>query len=113
MFKNPDTQELLEIAREAFVADILPQVSPDKRYLAAMIGNAMAIAQRQSAGVEDRAEQELLHAVYGHDSDANWQQFADDLRSGTISEQTHPQLLDDMINALRQELSVSNPKFRE
>lgn len=113
MFKKPNQNDLLSVAREVFLTDILPHVPQEKRYLAAMIGNAMGIAQRQETRSEENTEQALLQAIYHDDDNADWLQLANDFRSGRISERTHPELLENMMNAVRQELVVSNPKFLE
>jgi len=113
MFKKPEPKDILLIARETFVTDILPFLPNEKRYTAAMIANAMAICRRQISGTEPCAERALLDAVYGKESKKTFAEFASDLRSGTISEITHPALPDQMMAALRIELTVSNPKFRE
>ncbi|MBT3559178.1 MAG: hypothetical protein HN644_08560 [Rhodospirillales bacterium] len=108
MFKKPDSEGLRQIAQETRASETSPQ---NERYVAAMIDNAMAIAERQDAGTEQIAEQALLHTIYGKETGADWPQLADDLRSGTISEDTHPQLLKHLIATVQQELAISNPGF--
>src|SRR5262245_7545178 len=47
MNDRPDARNLLETARNALIADILPALSAGSRYTALMIANAMAIALRE------------------------------------------------------------------
>ena len=44
----PDAAELLDTAREALLAEIVPELSKEARYTALMIANAMAIATREA-----------------------------------------------------------------
>ncbi len=113
MHKRPEPTDLLRIASEALTEEILPHVPHDKRYMTAMIVNAIAIAARQMAAKDDDHTGRLLNTVYGEYSDTSWDQLADDLRSGAISEESHPNLLDHLITSVRAELAVSNPRFKE
>lgn len=62
-----DAQELLAVARETLLAEVLPQVSGDTTYQVRMIANAMAIAAREireaSRYVED--ERAALASLLG------------------------------------------------
>ena len=49
MNDRPDARNLLETARNVFIAEILPALPAASRYTALMIANAMAIAQREIA----------------------------------------------------------------
>lgn len=70
MRNQPDARELLGIARETFIARILPVLPEDLRYTALMIANAMAIARREiDAGDESaRAELQRLRALLSEDA---------------------------------------------
>jgi hypothetical protein len=110
MFKKPAPEELLKTARETLASGEAPH---NERYVAAMVANATAIADRQSTDIELKTERDLLKTVYGDNTNADWRRLADDLRSGKVSEHTCPVLLRVMMTALRVELAISNPKFQE
>jgi hypothetical protein len=44
---NPDAQNLLATALDAYRAEILPSLPPEKRYAALMIANALAMVLRE------------------------------------------------------------------
>jgi len=44
---HPDGIELLQVARQALLEDVLPALPPGQRYNARMVANAMAIARRE------------------------------------------------------------------
>ncbi|PCJ59569.1 MAG: hypothetical protein COA65_05765 [Rhodospirillaceae bacterium] len=46
MQDRPTTSELLKAARDAFVQDLLPEITGEKRYVALMVANALAILGR-------------------------------------------------------------------
>ena len=46
MQDRPTTFELLQAARDAFVRDLLPEITGEKRYVALMVANALAILGR-------------------------------------------------------------------
>ncbi|MFV0296356.1 MAG: DUF6285 domain-containing protein [Hyphomicrobiaceae bacterium] len=103
-------EALLDLVAEVFRTEIQPSLGGDKRYLAAMMGNALEIARRE-IGVEDEAlDFELLDAFYD-DGDGTMQQLATDIRSGTISDATNPDLRGRLKAHLANELKVRNPRF--
>ncbi|MGE5103954.1 MAG: DUF6285 domain-containing protein [Betaproteobacteria bacterium] len=61
----PDAAELLDTARDALLAEIVPGLSKEARYTALMIANAMAIATREARRGRDVAsgEREALRAL--------------------------------------------------
>jgi hypothetical protein len=65
MNDRPDARNLLETARSAFIAEILPGLAGGSRYTALMIANAMAIAEREIAAGDAplKAEGERLRAL--------------------------------------------------
>jgi len=66
MQDRPTTSELLKAARDAFVHDLLPELVGEKRYVALMVANALAIVGRdletgaEFSKKEYRRLQELL-----------------------------------------------------
>ncbi len=96
MRDRPTAAELLAIARETLLRELLPNLPDAQRYTALMVGAAMAIAARE-AKAGDRAlvaEGEALAALYGEVREADEpleaalgrlnRRFAADLRAGAF-----------------------------
>ena len=96
MRDKPTAAELLAIARETLLGELLPNSPDAQRYNALMVGAAMAIAARE-AEAGDRAlvaEGEALAALYGQAGVADEpleaalgrlnRRFAADLRAGAF-----------------------------
>ena len=96
MRDKPTAAELLAIARETLLGELLPNSPDAQRYNALMVGAAMAIAARE-AEAGDRAlvaEGEALAALYGEAGVADEpleaalgrlnRRFAADLRAGAF-----------------------------
>lgn len=68
--EQPDALELLAIARETLLEQVLPALHGDARYQVLMIANAIAIASRElrPGAVDLAAELEFLHGLYVHDA---------------------------------------------
>lgn len=66
MKSRPEALELLAIARDALVAEVLPTLTGGTRYTGLMIANALAIARREIEAGDTllRAEFERLRALY-------------------------------------------------
>lgn len=103
-------EALLDLVVEAFKGEIAPALPPDKRYLVAMIGNALDIARREMAHEDEALSFQLLDHFYD-DGDGTMQQLARDIRSGAIGEATHPDLRARLKTHLANELRVRNPRF--
>jgi hypothetical protein len=103
-------EALLDLVSEAFKAEIAPALPPDKRYLAAMMGNALDIARREIAVEEEALALALLDAVY-EDGDGTLEQLAREIRSGAVNDATHPELRKRLKAHLAAELKVRNPRF--
>ena len=114
---RPDASELLAIARQTLLSELLPQLPGSLRYQALMVANAMAIAGREYRDGEaaDTAEAQLLAAL----SDADGASLADArqalcraIRQGRFDEPGKDQ--DQLFAALSAitlaRLSISNPK---
>lgn len=73
MRANPDACGLLDIAAETLRKDILPHVPPEARYAALMVANALSIAEREVAGLDDAGRTMLAAFVplYGEDADGS------------------------------------------
>jgi hypothetical protein len=102
----PEAPDLLAIARDVLLNDILPALPPDKAFAARMVANAMAIAAREAA--QDAGWQDAALARMGSDARA----FAAAIRAGTHDPGTpgHAEtaaLLDDMTRA---RCAVSAPR---
>ncbi|MDU9390203.1 DUF6285 domain-containing protein [Pseudomonas japonica] len=113
---QPNACELLEIARQTLLEQVLPALSADLRYPTLMIANAMAIAARESRLQERSSSYELSRlAVLTDVSGASLQdarrQLARDIRAGRHDA---VQGRSTLVEALRQvtvaQLAISNPK---
>ncbi|NBA96889.1 DUF6285 domain-containing protein [Pseudomonas sp. R5(2019)] len=64
---RPDASELLEIARQTLLDELLAQLPGRLRYQALMVANAMAIAGRECRDGEraDAVEAQLLESLLG------------------------------------------------
>ena len=105
-----DAAVLLDMALAAYRAEILPTLAPDRRYLGAMIANALEIARRELDGEPEAAEWALLDPIYG-EGEGSMARLAEDLRAGRISEVTHPDLRARLKTYLVADLKVRNPRF--
>jgi len=109
-FKRLGAEALLDLAADAFRTEIAPALPGDKRYLAAMIANALDISRRDMAAEEEAIAFELLDRFY-EDGDGTLAQLAQDIRAGSISEATHTDLRARLKAHLARELAVRNPRF--
>ncbi|WP_085586594.1 MULTISPECIES: DUF6285 domain-containing protein [unclassified Pseudomonas] len=113
---QPNAHELLEIARQTLLEQLLPALPGELRYPLLMIANAMAIAARENRLQADARCQELaLLSVLTGDGGAPLRearrQLARDIRQGH-HDAAHSQR--SLTEALRQmtltRLAISNPK---
>lgn len=67
MRSAPDGAELLRVARETLLNELLPQLPKELHYPALMTANAMAIAAREAQADDGqvRAEMNMLWELYG------------------------------------------------
>jgi len=103
-------EALLDLVADVFKREIAPALPADKRYLAAMIGNALEISRRALAVEEEVLAFKLLDAIY-EDGDGTLQQLSRDIRSGVVNDATHPQLRARLKAHLISELNVRNPRL--
>ena len=114
---RPDASELLAIARQTLLDELLPQLPAYLRYQALMIANAMAIAGRECNEGEQAlaAEAQWLTGLLGDDhgslADAR-QALCRAIRQGRFDTPGVEQdrLLSALLAITRARLSISNPK---
>lgn len=114
---RPDAKDLLAIARQTLLDQLLPQLPGNLRYQALMVANAMAIAGREcAAGEQARATEieqltALLEEAPASSADVP-QTLCRAIRQGRFDspgvEQEH--LLSTLSAITRARLSISNPK---
>jgi hypothetical protein len=114
---RPDASELLAIARQTLLDQLLAQLPGDLRYQALMVANAMAIAGRESREGEaaDACEAHMLDALCGEGTtsvEQARQSLCQAIRQGRFDASCSEQ--DQLFKALsaitRARLSISNPK---
>lgn len=103
-------EAFLDLVAEAFRTEIAPSLPADKRYLAAMLGNAIEIARREIAVEEEALGFQLLDAVY-EDGDGTMGRLAKDIRVGAVTEAEYPDLRQRLKAHLAAELEIRNPRF--
>ena len=108
--KKLSAETLIALAAETLKAEIVPGLSSEKRYAAAMVANALDIARREITTADEGPLWAILDTAYD-DGDGTPQQLAADIRAGSISEATHPGLGVKLRNVLIAELKVRNPRF--
>ncbi len=108
--KRLGAEALLDLVQDVFKSEIAPALPPEKRYLAAMIGNALEISRRELAVEEEALAFSLLDAFY-EDGDGTMAELARDIRSGQINDETHSDLRARLKSHLVNELNVRNPRF--
>jgi hypothetical protein len=108
--KKLGAEALLDLVAEAFKAEVAPSLPPEKRYLAAMIGNALDVSRREMAQEDEALAFQLLDHFY-EDGDGTLAQLARDIRARKVSEATHPDLRARLKAHLANELKVRNPRF--
>jgi hypothetical protein len=91
MNDRPDALELLRIANETLVQDILPEAKAEQLYTLRMIANALGIAAREleARARDDAVEAQGLVALYGPQASSEVlpalsRRFAADIRAGRI-----------------------------
>ena len=108
--KRISAESLIELAAETLRSEIAPTLPAEKRYLAAMIGNALEIARREIITDGETAAWTLLDTLYP-DGDGTAARLAADIRHGKFSDRTHADLRKNLRAILVSELKIRNPKF--
>lgn len=96
---------LLDIALATYEEEIRPGLEKDKRYTGAMIANALGIALRRLERPDPEA---ALVERFGAGSVA---EVAAAIRSCDICSQSEPALAQELLDHLRAELAITNPRF--
>lgn len=104
MRTEPAAAELLKVARQALLEEILPQVPEGARYTARMVANAMAIAMRAAEGVDRAHAAELARA---REDDAR---LAGEIRAGRVDIESRA-LIESLRRVTAERLAVSNPRI--
>jgi hypothetical protein len=124
MNDRPHAAELLRAARDAFTAEILPNLPEALRYTGLMLANALAIAERELAGGDTaaRAERERLCRLLPECSApaaaeglsavlARYnQRLVEDMRAGRFDGEQRGALLEHLRVTTEEKLAVSNPR---
>lgn len=124
MVDRPSASELLHIAREIFINELLPTLPAEKRYTALMVANAMAIARRETEIGETllREELEQFAQLYGQEATervgetieqrvANLnRRLLQDIRTGVFDGPAAERLRTLLLKQVCGRLRVSNPK---
>jgi Domain of unknown function (DUF6285) len=123
MSDRSDAADLLVTAREALLSGLVPTLAGERRYVALMIGNAMAIAAREaSLGNEaTRREVERLRALTTDIAPPDDPDIADvsvlrrtlsaAIRAGRFDDDAHAKpLVDTLLEIATDRVAISNPK---
>lgn len=116
MSHQPKAHELLEIARQTLLHDLLPALPNELRYTTLMVANAMAIAAREcNAGTQvDAQESESLQKLLGKrlpSANAARRELGDAIRAGCYdAPESQRVLLETLHQITVAKLSISNPK---
>lgn len=119
MADKPGGARLLQQARATLLQDLLPELKDDKRYLALMVANAMAIAARELDAEPENLEalRKDLELVLGPAQSQDHGEavlelkgkMVRDLRSGRVD--GNADLYDALMHDVRARLALSNPKL--
>jgi hypothetical protein len=121
---EPDSTELLRVAREKLLEELLPQIPEGGRYAARMIANAIVIAAREleGAGGDPAAELARLRSLMpewnpaSHDMRVALREgnarLAGSVRAGRFDADPHRgELLEHLRRTTEERLAVSNPRL--
>lgn len=107
--KRIAAETLIELAVATLREELAPELPAGSRYGAAMVANALEIARREILADGETAHWALLDSIYEGDGSAR--QLAADIRSGNISDTSHPDLRQRLRAVVVDELRVRNPRF--
>jgi len=125
MRDEPNAMDLLEIALKTFNENILPEVSPEQRYSALMIANALSIAARELNEGEEQGRMILkaLQTLFGEKETCGIEgialyeeiedlerQLCDDIARGKYDTDFKP-LMTCLKTVVHARLAISNPKL--
>lgn len=113
----PEAEELLTIARQELLGELLPAVDSGLKYQVLMIANAMNIARREiteGPSTEQRAGEAIKGFYQAHApqqaEQADESQLAADIRARRFTAQGD-QLHELLLTLTRGKLQISNPKY--
>lgn len=122
----PDALDLLAIARETLMSELLPGLPRERRYIGLMVANAVAIAEREqllAAQTDEReraALRQRLNEVSTAAPDASGASPALSetrramrmaIREGRFDDAPHAAaLLNDLLEVAAERVAISNPK---
>lgn len=121
--EQPDALELIDVARETLLEQVLPELEGDARYQALMIANALAIARRELASGDAAAPAELgsLRGLYELEAGAGEPRdealarlearLARDLRRGVLDGGPQYAVRRWLRARIESRLAISNPKL--
>ncbi len=98
---------LLTITLDTYVEEITPALPSGQRYTGAMVASALGIAQRRLS-IPDPGD-----ALVKSPGATSLEALSQALRSGEMSDASHPYLADELLKYLEVELAITNPKFLE
>ncbi|MDX6750976.1 DUF6285 domain-containing protein [Geminicoccaceae bacterium 1502E] len=113
---------LLEIARHTLRQKLLPELEGERKFQAAMIANALAVAARSldGGGEAEQEERAALRRLYALPEDAPPEpgeleslrrRLVDDLRRGRFDEAAPSLLQEALRRRVTARLSISNPAY--
>ncbi len=117
MRDEPGGRALLETAREALVAEVLPHLSGDARYAGAMVANALRMALAE--GGDEEAEREVLRGLLGSEKASSLGELNASLsaaiRVGTFDPGTdsYEAMRAALMSMTVERLALANPKALE
>lgn len=110
MHRGYRAEAILDVVTKTFRADLLPELPGDKRYLGAMLANALDIAKRQLTSDFEANDWALLDPIYG-EGEGSVSELASDIRARRVSTETHPDLMAWLSKHVSAELAIRNPRF--
>jgi Domain of unknown function (DUF6285) len=122
-----DAADLIATAREALLNELLPTLAKEQRYVGLMIGNAMAIALRESRSGEDATHGEAMRirslldstqsgrpepgtAGEGSELPRLRRALCAAIRAGTFDDVHAPALMAHLVRTASDWVAISNPK---
>jgi hypothetical protein len=124
---RPSASQLLQVARETLLAELLPKLSAEQEYAALMIANAMGIAVREAelGNAALTEELDMFAGLYGGGGVAQAgsgtaqrlrvlrARLANEIRCGKFDHEAGKRLRRMLLERVRMQLRISNPKYLE
>lgn len=98
-------EALVNISLETYAQEIVPDLPSTKRYMGAMVANALGIAQRRLNNPDPGAT--LVESLGAQSMVA----LARAIRSGETATASHKTLAAKLLDYVEAELAITNPKF--